>query len=380
MKERTHSASSLKTLELCEYKYLRTYEEKHSKIEDQENALPFGTTVHLALEKLYALHRTRQSSEYRFSKKDYDYIYEQFINKAAETKLMDVKLLDEGWSIIRGKMDSFDYSEKVLVTEFKFDLKTPAGTSFLGYIDKIIEIDENTVAVVDYKTSMMAETQEEADSDIQLSMYDLAVSMVMPKYKTIVLVLDYLRLQPVMSYRTKEQRRLFSDFLDSTNKYIKDKDKSKVVPSLNSLCGWCPFKSECPEFIKAITESPASIPAIDKLPTDELISKWKQYRGISKAVESATSVLKMKIEEMMKESDDGIIGTSERLVSSQNTRLQYDIAGLRDIIPDSDLLKMCSISKNAVDKYVANHGDLSFKIRAAASVAYNSPYFKVVRK
>lgn len=382
MDSRHHSASSLKTLSQCEYKYKCAYVDKKPKIENSdEQFLPFGICVHHALEKLYLMHKERFNTEYRFTKEDYDYVYMEFMNKAAETKLNDIKLLEEGWGMLKSRMDGFDYSENVIAVEVGFKLSTEKGTDFLGYIDKAVEIDEDTLLILDYKTSRMAMTQNEADSDIQLSMYDLAASILWPKYKTIVLVLDYLRLKPVMSYRTPEQRKLFIDYLDSTNKYILGKAPEDVKPQLNSLCGWCAFKTMCPAFIKATTEMPESFELVMDVSVDELIEKWERLRNIYKASDGASRALKMHIEKLMRvNGGEDLLGSEHRIALSQNTRVSYDVGALKDFIPAEELLSLCNVSKTAVDKYMSNHSSkLSDAIKSAAQISYTSPSIRIYK-
>jgi putative RecB family exonuclease len=380
MRSREQSASSLKTLELCELKYFRTYEEKYPKLVDPDHATSYGTSVHYALEKLYKDVYKNRSDISSFTNDEQLYVYERFMEKAAETKVNDIKLLEEGKTLLKTYMNRFDFREKCLDLEKKFKLDTPAGTMFGGYIDKVVELAPDTIAVVDYKTSRFAMTREEADSDIQLSMYDLAASILWPGYSKIILVLDYLRLTPVVSYRTPEQREVFRDFLDSTEKYIVAKKKEDIKPTLNSLCGWCAFKDVCPDFIKATRDVPEGVGPISVLSNDEIIGQWQSLKSVSKATESALRVLKLRMAEISRDSGGEIVGTKNRMYSTQIARVNYDVEALRGIIPDDELLSMCSINKSSIDRYVAGHPDKEKEIKKTSSVHYASSYFSVSKK
>lgn len=376
VKSRSHSANSLKILRQCEYRYLKRYVDELPDVTDPSSPAPFGKAVHKALEELYKLHKSRYPTPYRFSNADYDSIIGVFVAAAAEEKLADSSLLEEGRNMIVAKMDSFDYSENVVATEMSFSL-TVNGVLIGGFIDKVIELDPDTAAIVDYKTSRMAMTQSDADDDIQLSMYDLAMSILYPQYKNVVLVLDYLRLRPVFSHRSPTARSLFVKFLEETDKYILGREPEKMVPVLNSLCGWCQFKGSCPAFIKASTETPEVCPAIDQLSDEAIIEKWKLYRGIAKAVDAATNSLKMQIEKLMLTTGRDIMAGSERLAVSQTTRVSYNASSLASLIPPEVLLSMCSVNKAAIERYLVDHRDVAEKVRNLSSVSYSAPVYRV---
>ena len=209
MRERPLSASSVKTYLQCLLKYYYHYEDKKPR-EGKSGPLAFGIAIHRALEYLHgAVSQTGESP----GPKLYDEVLKLFMQEATANGLDDASIYQEGRDMLISRLDGIDPQEKILGLELEFHLKTPAGTPYTGSIDKLIELDEETVVIVDYKTSRMALSQGEADTDIQMSMYDLAVSELFPQYKTIICAFDYLRLSEVVTHRTPEQRQVFVEFL-----------------------------------------------------------------------------------------------------------------------------------------------------------------------
>lgn len=381
MRRRTHSASSLKTSDLCELKYYYTYEEKAPRIAEPGNALPFGTCVHYGLEVLFKLHKERQGTDYRFNSDDYEYVYREYIKETAKVGLSDISLIEEGWEIIKARMDNFDYSEVVLATESKFELETVGGTRFLGHIDKVVELSKDTIAVIDYKTSRTALTQSEADSDIQLSMYDLAVSLLWPKYSKIILVLDYLRLGHVFSFRTPLSRKMFLDWLDEKDNYLASKEPPDIKPTLNQFCGWCPFRQQCPEFSKAVESFSGKSFVMSELTEDEIIEEFDSLKNIYKAVDAARRDFNIKLTSLLKEGSSGCVeGSAKKLVRVQNSRAVYDLNKVRDFVPISDIPNICTINSSALERYLLDKPEVAEKIRSSASVSYNTPFFKITKK
>ena len=238
MENRPLSASSVKTFLQCLLKYYYRYEEKKPRLA-KSNALAFGTAIHEALEELYAWVKAEGAEP---TPEVYDHVLRVFMDAATKNGLDDMSLYEEGRTMLISRLDDVDPSDKIVGVELEFNLKTANGTPFTGSIDKLFELDEETVVIVDYKTSRTALTQEEADRDIQLSMYDLAVSMLFPKYKNIICAFDYLRFPEVITHRTSGQRQIFSEFLDSIYKQIGALTKEAIKPELNEFCAWCDFK------------------------------------------------------------------------------------------------------------------------------------------
>jgi RecB family exonuclease len=375
MKERPLSASSTKTYLQCALKYYFRYELDKPRV-DRSDATVFGTAVHSGLEELYKIvSRTGQKP----TDEDYKAVLDAFMKSATKNGLGDQALYQEGRDMLRARTDNADPEEKILGLELKFSLKTPKGTPFGGSIDKLVELDPETVAVIDYKTSRMALTQEEADDDVQLSMYDLAVSMLYPQYKTIVCGLDYLRLSPVVSHRSPEQRALFVEFLDNVYANVLEEDATTVKPSLNNFCGYCEFRQYCDLYKRVIDDADIILPRLDSLGDEDFVEAWDKVENARRVVDNRYREFKDEVYARMNRQET-VKGKSMEIYKVQNGRQVYDSRAVFNIIGGDHFSKIASISKQGVDKHVMNNPHHAEKIEGVASFAFSSPSFRTRKR
>ena len=374
MKTRPLSASSIKTYLQCLLKYKFNYVDKKPR-EMERDHLVFGTAVHEALEEM---HKKMMETGQEPDQELYNYVYKVFMDSATANGLQNFALYQDGKDILTRRLDSVSAGEKVLGTELGFELETENGTPFLGNIDKVVEVDENTVAIVDYKTSNTMLTQEEADFDIQLSMYDLAISRLYPQYKTILLVLDYVKLnEEVITHRTVQQRALFVDFIDSIFDGIKKVEVEQLVPRLNQFCGWCDFKQFCPEYVRLVSDPDFILKRPDAMDDEEFIREWDHVQNVARIIEDRSRSLKSEAHHRVSTQHKSVKAGGKELYKVQSSRVDYDVGVLFKVIPPEDLVQLVSANKKAVDRYVQNNPQMSDDVNKATKYSSNSAYFKV---
>lgn len=371
MKERPLSASSIKTYLQCLLKYYYRYEDKKPR-PGKSDPLAFGIAIHEALEYMQkVVLETGQPPDAAL----YDKVLGVFMSSATENGLSDMPAYSEGRTLLLGRLDNVDHEEKVLGLELRFHLTTPAGTPFTGSIDKLIELDEETAVIVDYKTSRMALSQDEADSDIQLSMYDLAVSVMYPQYKTIVCAFDYLRLTEVVTHRSLEQRQLFVKFLDAIYDNIRNTNPEDVRANINTFCPWCECKDFCPEYEKVVTDPALVLPMLGELPEEGFVAAWDQISAAKRAVDARQREFKAEAYERMKHKET-IRGGGRELYKTQSSRRNYDPQTIFKLAGEHEFMKMVSVGKTAVDRFLKNNPECSKEAERTASFAFLSPFFK----
>jgi len=213
MKRKPVSATYISSFTQCLQKFFFKYHTDKKPVMTGE-ARAFGIAVHEALEFMYE--RLSKSGNLP-TEEDYNAVYKHFLDSGVQNSLVSQDLYDEGRAMLKARLDSYDPAEKILGLELRFgfdfedsvDVSTPGGTPLIGAIDKIFELDEDTIVVSDYKTSRTALTDAEAAIDPQMSLYDLVIHQLFPQYKNVIIVIDYLRLKPVITHRTEEQRLWF---------------------------------------------------------------------------------------------------------------------------------------------------------------------------
>jgi len=346
--------------------------------------MAFGSAVHEALEQMYK----RLGNQGRLpNQDDYDYVIDVFMKSAVQNHLSDQSLYDEGRLMLKSRLDKFDPSEKVIGLEVIFGrpyenpevpVSTKKGTPLLGAIDKLIELDKDTIVILDYKTSRMAFTQEEADHDEQLSLYDLVVSILYPQYKNRILVLDYLRLEPVITHRTSVQRVSFESQLDCIYEEIKQLSFEKVKPSINEFCGWCEYKNYCAAFQKVVSDPDLLIKPYGVCSDQELIEEWENFGKIKRIIDSHDRDLKMHISKTAMDRDSsGISGDEKELYRVQNSRVSYNTQAVAKVIPLEDCLQFFSVNTKGLERFLVDHPEYSEEVLNSAEVSFNNSFFKL---
>lgn len=372
MRKRPLSSSSINTYLQCLLKYYYRYEDKKPR-GGKTGPLAFGIAMHEALEYLHTvIGETGEAPDAEV----YDKVLGVFMSSATENGLSDMAVYQEGRDILLARLDAVNPKEKVLGLELRFELETAKGVPYLGSIDKLVELDKDTVAIIDYKTSKMALTQAEADVDIQLSMYDLAVSEMFPQYSTIICAFDYLRLSEVVTHRTPEQRKLFVGFLDAIYTNICMTEEEDVKPNLNTFCPWCDAKGYCPRYKQVLTDVDLVLPPTGELSDEEFVGFWSDLMASKKIIDGHQRELKAEAFERMKSSDI-IRGSSQELYRIQSSRLNYDPKTVYKVAGPEAYVRMSSVGKITVDRFLRDNPEYAEEIKASASFSFMSPSFRV---
>jgi hypothetical protein len=112
-----------------------------------------------------------------------------------------------------GPADIFVDDKKIIATEDKFQIEFDAtdGTTVMlnGLIDIVLELDEDTMEIIDYKTGRFKMSYNAAEQDIQLRLYYLACRRKYPQYKNHMVTVMYLNekiktITPAFGEKTEE--------------------------------------------------------------------------------------------------------------------------------------------------------------------------------
>lgn len=367
------SATGIKDFLQCKLKVTFRYNKEIPSIKNDHAKI--GIAVHEALEQ-YTLRMLKKKSFPDAS--DYEFALATFMNSATNEGLENMSFYSEGRRIVTDYIDRYDPAEKVLAVEQFFKLKTPEGVPIVGAIDKVVELNENTIAIIDYKTARNALSTYELDTDIQLSMYDLAASIEWPEYENRVLILDYVRIdKKVSSYRTEEQRQDFRDFLTSIWTQMNTLEPDEVEGRINHLCGWCDYKGYCPAFAQFVenTLDKQTIKPLTDMTDEEFLVHWTDVADKKSILENRQRELKMIANQRFMRGDD-IAAAGQELYSTQAARTNYDIEDVVNIVPQEDLFEVLSVHKARLDRYVKDRPDLKPALSRVAKVSYNAPVFK----
>ena len=126
-------------------------------------------------------------------------------------KLHDIAMTNKGFTpdevwddvvrltgLVFNRSDKFNPLKwKIIDAEKEFMLTLESGCRMKGFIDLVIEEDEETLLIVDWKSGKFALSQKEAAKDPQVLMYRIAAELLYPGYKYYQVCLDYLQKRPV---------------------------------------------------------------------------------------------------------------------------------------------------------------------------------------
>lgn len=372
MEIRGLSATGVKDFLQCKLKTVFRYDRDIPRVMNDHARVGIG--VHEALEKF-----TRRMMEKKSfpDQSDYEFAITTFMDKAADIGLANMEFYEDGKLMVTEWVDRFDPSEEVLEVEHFFQVDTPDGIPIVGAIDKVRIINEDTIEIVDYKTSRQALSTWQLKDDIQLSMYDLAASIVWPQYSNRIVTLEYPRInKSVSSYRTADQQDTFRRFLVSTWKYMNEIVDDEQKGRINNLCGWCDYSAFCPAYAETIADKRRILPSVTDMDPDEFLNHWQHIAGQKSILENRQREMKMMASEKAVLGET-IATAQKELYSTQAGRTNYDIEDVIEIVPEEDLFSVLAVNKAKLDRYVKDRPDLKDPLAKVAKVSYNAPVFKV---
>jgi len=369
------SATRIDAFLKCKLKYWFNYVDRLPRVPSP--AFKLGIAVHESLE----LAGQMWMEKGKFTKTDKKKIIDKFIETSVKEGIDDMSIHDEGIRLVTARIDDFDHG-KIIALEKTFgfndktseEVTTDEGVPLIGAIDKAIELDEDSLLIVDYKTSKTAPTVYQLKDDIQLSIYDLVASKLWPGYKRIILSLDMLRSEILYTYRTEESRREFSQYLEVVHGQMASLKKKDAKAHLNIFCPWCDFKEYCDEYEKACKKSDYKFLKTSELKNGELVKEWDEIRSVKKIIEGRERELSMSIMDRIRDKHINLIVDDNEIYIRQNSRVTYDKETVKNNISYDDFARMANLNKKQVEDYIKDNPAIKDKIETTARVNYTAPF------
>jgi len=366
------SATAIRDFLQCALKLVFRYDRAIPSIKNDHAKI--GIAVHEALEQFTRRMLNKKSFP---DASDYEFAIAAFMNCATHEGLENMSFYSDGKTMVTEYIDKYDPSEEVLDVEHRFKIVTPEGVPIAGAIDKVVKVNDNTLAIIDYKTARTAMTSWQLQDDNQLSMYDLAASLIWPEYPNRILYLDYVRIdKQVSTYRTEEDRVIFREFLASLWIQINKLPEEEIKGKINNLCGWCDYKSQCPDYAAFIKSDSITLSPMTEMEDTDFLDHWTSVTAKKAVLEARQRELKMIASERSMRGNDIADGARE-LHSTQAARTNYDIEEVVGIMPKEDLFTVLAVNKARLDRYVKDHPELKPALAKVATVNYNAPVFKI---
>jgi DNA helicase-2/ATP-dependent DNA helicase PcrA len=201
------SYSQIQTFDVCPLHYKLKYILKFPS--PPSPALSFGITIHALLKTIYQLGFGRQ----KISEEMLDRLIDEFWRgegysskaheQAAKKSAKQILLSYMAHNAQEGRLPE--------ATELSFQFMLNDRLKVLGRFDRIDKLEGNTIEIIDYKTGENVPDERKLNTDLQLSLYALAATMLnddlfRKKPEEILLTLYYVEKNKRLStVRTKEQ-------------------------------------------------------------------------------------------------------------------------------------------------------------------------------
>jgi RecB family exonuclease len=371
------SATRIETFLECKYKYHCSYVDRLPKVPSP--AFRLGTAVHEALELAGRIWMESGFIDGPAKKR----ILKQYHKIAIQEGIQDMGIYKEGEVLVKNRVNNFEVGKKIIGLEIKFgfmggpNITTKQGVPLMGAIDKVIEYDEDTILVVDYKTSKTAPTGDQLKDNTQLSIYDLVASIQWPQYKRIILSLDMLKSEMLYTYRTEYQRAHFEEYLKDIHDAMTKFTRKEAKPQLNVFCPWCDYREYCEEYKKACKKSDYKFLSTVSLPDEDLIKEWREVKSIKKILEMREQEIEMILTEKIKRFDVNPKHGDEEVYIRQNSRTTYDKEKISQLL-DYDEFKsvVSSIDKKSIESFMNKNPAFRSKLEReqAFTTSYTSPF------
>lgn len=374
-KEIKLSATRISTFLQCKLRYWFNYVDHLPKVPSP--AFKLGIAAHESLELAGRIWKDKE----KFTKADKKKIIDKFIAVSVREGIEDVGIHKEGIKLVTQRINDFDHG-KIIALEKTFGyndkkseaITTDEGVHLIGAIDKALEVDEDTLLIVDYKTSKTAPTIHQLKDDIQLSIYDLAASKLWSGYKRIIMSLDMLRSDILYTYRTEEERKEFSKYLKVVHEQMVSLKKKDAKAHLNIFCPWCDYKEYCDEYEKACKKSDYKFLKTSKLNDNDLVKEWDEIRSIKKIIEGRERELSMSIMDKIRDSSATLQTDDSEVYIRQNSRITYSKDTIKEHIPYDEFVQLVNLVKKSVEGYIKDHPAVKDKFESTARVNYTAPF------
>lgn len=377
------SATRINTFLSCKQKYWFNYMDKLPKLSNP--VFKLGLAVHESLELAGQIWQEKG----KFTKTSMKKIMEEYDRISIKEGIEDHAIHEEGKDLVRKRLNSFLTGEKIIGLEIKFGFWGPdggknvtsdLGVPLIGAIDKVEEFDDDTILIIDYKTSKTAPTVIQMKSDVQLSLYDLVARKLFPQYKRVILSLDLLKHSMLYTYRTDEQREEFERYLKAVYDQMLSLKAEEVRASLNMFCPWCDYKDYCSTYQKACKKSDYTfLPTLDYT-NNQLVAEWDSVKSVKKILESRERELGMIMMEKIKRNSENLNGEEKEIYIRQNSSTNFDLHTVHDVVPADDFSSLVNLNKKAVKTYMDLNPAVKDAISESATTNYTTPFLAARKK
>lgn len=253
------SASRLLTWLACPRQYRLRYLDRPAPPRRPQRAhTTVGLVTHAALRGFWELEPHRRTPAAVTGLVETNWSAQGFRDAAHARRWMD-RVATQVVAYLRG----VDRSAEPLALERTVSFRTTTA-AFLGRIDRVDDRDGDLV-VVDYKTSRVPPTTEDARTSLPLALYLMAVRRIWRRPATRVelhhvpsgQVAGYDHDETTLARKLDEAHSLVEDVRRADAAYlVQGVESGWFPPRVSALCAWCDVRSHCAEGAASVPEQP----------------------------------------------------------------------------------------------------------------------------
>lgn len=327
------SFSALDSFQQCplKYKFQQIDKIKAPKFKEQV----FGSKIHKALQFFHSKTPVSPTLD-----EFLNYLKEIWEGEVFQNQEEDMIWFGEAIKILKNYYSHYSrIKEKpvVLDTETRFELllehpKDKNKKSLLkGFIDRV-DKTKNGIELIDYKTAKRLPSQQDIDSNLQLSLYCLGLMDRWPQFakqgpENIKLTFYFLKHQEALSTkRTKEQ---LDNVKEKVWESLAEIEKSDFPPIPSPLCDWCGYRRICPMW-KHLYKKQTSI---DDEQVKRIVDEYFELKEVNTKNNKRIDELKELIEGYLdKEKLERVFGKEGYITRLIQVRYEYDKEKLKEIL------------------------------------------------
>jgi DNA helicase-2/ATP-dependent DNA helicase PcrA len=171
------SYSQIETFKTCPMHYKLRY---IYKIPTPPSAsISFGISIHSTFNEFY---KKVKDGAKPTEKLIYEILKNNWIDEGFESKKHEHKFFEKGKVYLSGFLkESFNLKNLPILLEQKFVVPIDSTLKIGGTIDRVDQLKDGSLEIMDYKTGATIPTQKEVDNNLQLSFYALAATKILSK-------------------------------------------------------------------------------------------------------------------------------------------------------------------------------------------------------
>ena len=287
----------------------------------------------------------------------------------AADELVGVDVFQEALRIVRDFVRSqgvVDHRNVLAVEKFRL----PVGEfEVLGFIDRVDQVDDETIEVIDYKTNRQLFTREEVDTSLQLSLYAAAVKRLWPWAKKVKLT--FLMLRHGVRLETTRTEEQLADALTYAEVLGKQTETAtEFPPRLNANCSYCDHRQHCLAYADALKGKCEFICAnLDDL--EAVAREREEVAHLTKALSARKAELEDILKTHLQHHDELVLG-GVRYRMFTTTSVDYPLGPTLDVLSEATgrshqelTAELGTIDKKALDAELKRLGKSLDRSRVA---------------